>query len=143
MLPILISLTIISVLSLITGAAWLLVSGRKSERREGTDVGEEITAGLLADEEDEPVFQTEAFKGRAKSVETGVSYNFSEIKEEVRARRWNTAGPLLLAVGGFLGLLLFGSLALLVAIDDKLIGACVAGIAIFAVARVIIGMVRA
>ncbi len=143
MLLILISLAIISVLLLIVGAAWLLGSGGQSERREGAEVGEEIAAELLQDEDDESIYQATAFKGQAKSVETGVSYSFREIKEEVRAGRWKTAAPLLMAVGGFLGLLLFGSLALLVALDDKLVGALIAGIAIFTVMRVMVGMVRA
>ncbi|MGB3713176.1 MAG: hypothetical protein WA996_01985 [Candidatus Promineifilaceae bacterium] len=143
MLPILISLTIVSVLSLIIGAAWLLLSGGQSDMRDDAEVGEEIAAELLQDDDDESIYQASAFKGQAKSVETGVSFSFREIKEEVWAGRWNTAAPLLMAVGGFLGLLVFGSLALLVALDDKLVGALIAGIAIFTVLRVIVGMVRA
>jgi hypothetical protein len=143
MLLVLISLTIISTLSLILGAAWLLVSGGQSEKREGPEVGKDIAAELMQGEDDESGFQATAFKGQAKSVETGVSYSFREIKEELRAGRWNTAAPLLMAVGGFLGLLVFGSLALLVALDDKLVGALIAVTAIFTVLRVIVGMVRA
>lgn len=143
MLLLLISLTIISTLSLILGAAWLLISGGQNEKREGPEIGEEITAELLQGEDDESIYEATAFKGRATSVETGVSYSFREIKEELRAGRWNTAAPLLMAVGGFLGLLVFGSLALLVALDDKLVGALIAVIAIFTALRVIVGMVRA
>ena len=42
-------------------------------------------------------------------VEKEVSFSFAEIKQQLRAGQWLQMLPVLLAIGGFLGLFLFGS----------------------------------
>jgi hypothetical protein len=48
-----------------------------------------------------------------------------------------------LAIVGLLGLLLFGSLTLFVALDDKLVGGLIAVVGVFTTLRVTIGLIRA
>lgn len=143
MLVILVILSILSGLLLVCGAAWLLLSGGGKETREGDEVGREIVGELMVEEDQEPLLQKTAFKGRARQMEVGVSYSFAEVKEEVRAGRWNTAAPLLMAIGGLLGLIVFGALALLVALDDKLVGAIIVGVVFVTVIRIVLALVRA
>jgi len=143
MLVILIPLLTLSLLSLFSGVIWLLASGAEHDEREVQNAGEEITADMLQDEDGEPIFEKTAHKSSAKGVESKVSYSFRDIKGEMKAGQWHTATPLLMAVGGFLGLLLFGSLVLLVAIDNKLLGSVITIVALATVARVIVAMIRA
>jgi hypothetical protein len=143
MIIILIALTILSALILAVGVAWLLAVGGQVERREGQEVGKEIATGLMQGNEDESAFRKTAFKGKAKAVDYGASYSFREVKELLKSGKWREAAPLLLAVGGLLGLISFGSLTLFLAIDDKLVGGLVAAVALFSVLRVLVGMIRA
>ena len=143
MLLILIPLFIASILSLLSGAVWLLISSGRVERRDGQDAGEDLAAEIMEDSEDNAFFEKTAFHGDAKTLNAKVSFTFPQIKEEIRSGHWTTVAPLLLAVGGFLGVLLFGSLALLVAIDDKLLGAFIAVVSIVTVIRVLVAMIRA
>jgi hypothetical protein len=49
------------------------------------------------------------FKGEATAVEKEASFSFAEIKQQLRAGQGLQMLPVLLAIGGFLGLFLFGS----------------------------------
>ena len=49
------------------------------------------------------------FKGEATAVEKEASFSFAEIKQQLGAGQWLRMLPVLLAIGGFLGLFLFGS----------------------------------
>ena len=69
-------------------------------------------------------------------------FDFPTIKRMMRERQWRAASPLLLAVGGFLGVLLFGSLLLLVIMDDKLLGTGILMVSSVVVLRVVIAIIR-
>ena len=143
MLLILIPLFVASILSLVSGAVWLLLASGQVERREGQDAGENLVAEIMQDPEDDAFIKKTAFRGDAKTLNAKVSFSFPEIKEEIRSGHWKTVAPLLMTVGGFLGVLLFGSLALLVALDDKLLGAFIAVVSIVTIVRVLVAMIRA
>ena len=137
-----IPLLALSLISLITGVLWLLLADRQRVKGEGQDDTTQRPDELQGNAVEVGVRGTAGDEG-GRTRERGVSYSFPEIKKEIREGRWNTAAPLLLAVGGFLGLLVSGSLAVYMMADNKLVGILFAGIAIFAAARVIVAMVRA
>ena len=101
-----------------------------------------MTNGEQITEEEEVVFQTPAYAESAESKGEWTGLNFVEMKRGLKSRQWRNTLPILLAIFGFLGLLFFGSLALFVAMEEKLVGSVVAAVAIFAVVRVIIRMVQ-
>ena len=76
-------------------------------------------------------------------MERGAEISFGEIKASVRARQWRPVAPFLLAIGGMFGLLLFGSLALLVGLENKLVGAVLLAVVIYACVRTLDAFVRA
>lgn len=125
------------------GFMWTLVSNGSTSRRSGEEVGKEIIEDRLEDEWETSVAQKTAFKGVASSTEREVTVSFRDIKTQIRAGQWRQALPILLVLSGFLGLLLFGSLALLATLDNKLVGLLIAITAAYAVVRVLIGMIRA
>ena len=57
------------------------------------------------------------------------------MKQAVRERRWHDALPGLLVFHGTIGLLLFGALALLAGVDNRLVGAAAVAVATYAVGR--------
>ncbi len=143
MLLLLIPLFVISLLSLITGAIWLLAGSGRTDGRERREVGEDPNSELSNAPDDLSSLERTAPNANADNSSSRVSYSFPAIKNEMRDGRWGTAAPLLMAVGGFLGVLLFGSLVLLVVIDDKILGSLIAVIATITVLRVTIAMIRA
>jgi hypothetical protein len=137
------SLLILSLLSLFVGVIWLLMAGDPVDKRNDPSSIDESSPDIHQKREvdldaDEPV-------GARKDVglESKKSISFAEIKNEMRAGQWQSAGPLLLAVGGFLGVLITGSLLILLAADNKLIGAIITIVAFITVARVVAAMIRA
>lgn len=136
-------LAILSSIALIIGFVWVLITSGRTHEFSGSEAGEEIMADQLADEWEEPLAQKTAFKGRAIKRERAVSISFKEIKGQLRRRQWSTAAPVLLAIGGFLGLLAFGSLALFGAIENELVGGLIAAISLVTVLRILIRLARA
>lgn len=143
MLFILIPLSVISLLALIAGAIWLLAGGSKTAGRDEPGLGKAPSIDLSNDAKDFSRAERPKPDANADNRASKVSYSFPDIKNEMREGNWGTAGPLLMAVGGFLGVLLFGSLVLLVVIDDKILGSLIAVIAAITVLRVTIAMIRA
>lgn len=143
MLALFVILFILSILALAAGFVWVLVNKGETSHRTGEDVGAEMMSEQLEDDEEWSPANKTAFRGQAEVVEREASLSFKDIKKQVKSGNWQEALPLLLAVGGFLGLLVFGSLALFLAIDDKLVGGLIAIVAIFTVARILIQMARA
>lgn len=143
MLAFFIGLAILSLLALAAGFVWVLVNKGETSHRTGEDVGAELISERLEDDEEWSIAEKTVFRGQAEVVEREASISFKDIKKQVKSGDWQEALPLLLAVGGFLGLLIFGSLALFFAIDDKLVGGLFAVVAIFTVARILIQMARA
>jgi hypothetical protein len=143
MLFILIPLSVISLLALIAGTIWLLAGGSKTAGREGPGLGKAPNIDLSHDAKDFSRAERPKPDANDDNRASKVSYSFPDLKIEMREGNWGTAGPLLMAVGGFLGVLFFGSLVLLVVIDDKILGSLIAVIATITVLRVTIAMVRA
>jgi len=139
-LILLVGLAILSGLALILGSAWVMILLRSKNHLRGK-VKEAVADGEQTTEE-EVVFQTPAYVESAESEEEWTGLNFVEMKRGLKRGQWRNTAPILLAIFGFLGLLLFGSLALFVAMEDKLVGSVVAAVAMFAVVRVIIRMVQ-
>ena len=143
MLTVLIMLSALGLVALLAGFVIVLVSKGNTTYRSGEEVGIEVMEDHLDDGLEKPVAQKSLFKGQARSVEREASISFSEIKAEIRSRNWSQALPLLLAVGGFLGLLLFGSLALFLIIDSKLVGGLMVVLIIITVLRIVYQMIKA
>lgn len=143
MLWILIGLSALSFLLLLVGFVWVLVQRGDTTHTRGEEVGREIAAERMEEDDETTLAQATAFRGQAVSVRTEATVSFGEIKSQVRSGQWRQALPALLAMGGLLGLILFGSLAILVAMDDKLIGGFVALVGVFATLRVLFALIRA
>jgi hypothetical protein len=145
MFPLLIALSVLSLIAMITGIVWTLTLVGQTQRRSGPEVGAEIVADQMSDEADENTVlaQRTAFKGKATSIQAEAEFSFVEIKGVLKAGKWREVLPILLAMGGLLGLLAFGSLALLVGVDNKLFGLVVVGVAMYAVVRTLISFAQA
>ena len=143
MLLLLIPLFVISLLSLLSGAIWLLAGSGRTDGRIRREVESDTDSELSNATNDLSSLERTAPNANADNSSSRVSYRFPDIKNEMRDGRWSTAAPLLMAVGGFLGVLLFGSLVLLVVIDDKILGSLIAVTATITVLRVTIAMIRA
>lgn len=67
----------------------------------------------------------------------------AELKRLVLARQWRRALPSLLVIAGLLGVMLFGSIALLLALEQKTTGLLMLAVAVFAAARLAVDFARA
>ena len=140
-------LTILCLAATIAGFVLIFTNRGQTQRRSGDEVGRELMSEFMEDDEDEATVLAEktVFKGKAASAEAGVSISLGEIKGMLTSGEWRRALPLLLALGGFLGLFLFGGLAGLAAAessDGRVIAVVFAGIALYAIVRVGIGIAR-
>jgi len=142
-LVVFVGLTIMSAVMLIAALVWVLIDSGKKSNRDDSAAGSDILGDDAADDWEEPLLQKKVFKGQARSIEGETSFSFTEIKKLVRNGQWREVLPVLLAVSGILGLLFFGSLALYMALDNKLLGVLIAAVAIFSVLRVLIRIVQA
>ena len=138
-------LTLFSLIVLIIGIILLLTSRGKTTKRSGEDVGAKIMAEGMDDDEDEgfEVTQVGMFRGVGKEVEVNASVSFAEIKDAAASGNWRQAMPALLLMGGMVGLLIFGALAIFVIMGDKLVGGIVLVVAAYAVIRMLIGFMKA
>lgn len=136
-------LAAVSLVVLVIGTVWFLVSHGTTRRRSGEDVGAEIMAGQMEDDEDGYTIQTTAFKGKGAMVEREASISLAEIKEMVRSGQGRQVLPALLALGGLAGLLLFGVVAFALLIGDPLIGILGLAVVLFTLARIVINFARA
>lgn len=144
MLILFLILTGLSLVALVAGTAWTLLQQGETRRRSGPDAGAEILADSMDDDEEGIVIgQGTAFKGKAVQVEREASISLADVKQQIRAGQWRESLPVLLVVGGFVGLLLFGALAAWLAIDNKLVGGVIALVAISALVRMVAALVRA
>jgi len=138
------ALTGLSVVALIVGTVWAAVGFGRTRRRSGPEVGAEAVAERMArDSEGHTRPQHVFFKGEATAVEKEASFSFAEIKQQLRAGQWLQMLPVLLAIGGFLGLFLFGSVTAWLGIENKLLAGLIAIVALYALARAVIALVRA
>jgi hypothetical protein len=132
------ALAILSLAVLIAGFIWLLAAQGRTTRRSGRDAGAEVMAGI-GDEDDEaiPLVEKSVFAGTGVAVTRDVDVSYADLKRLVRERRWRQALPALLVVIGFFGLVVFGVLALWLALDDKLIATAIAAVVLFTMARIL------
>lgn len=143
MLAFFVVFSFLSLLALIVGFIWVLVSKGETSQGSGENVGAEIFNDRIEDDDERSLVEKSAFKGQARVVSREASISFREIKIQLKTGNWRVVFPVLLALGGFLGLLTFGSLALFFALDDRLVGGLIAIVAIFSVARILFQMARA
>lgn len=147
MLAFFVGLTAISIILLIVGFTWMMISNGQTRRRSGEEVGAEIMGQSLAEEMEADgeatVYEKTAFKGKGVMVEREAGIDFADPKAAVRAGDWRTAAPALLGAIGLFGLILFGALALFVAISDKLVGAIILAVVLFTLARIVVNIARA
>ena len=138
------ALTGLSVVALIVGTVWTAVVFGQTRRRSGPEVGAEIMAERMArDSEGHVRPQYVTFKGKAVAVEREASFSFAEIKQQLMAGQWLDMFPVLLAMGGFLGLFLFGSVAAWLGIENKLVAGLIVFVALYALIRTVSAFVRA
>jgi hypothetical protein len=136
MLIVLFILTCLSTALLIAGVAWTLMTSGETRRRSGSEVGAEVIGDWMADDNEQMVAQSASFKGKAEKVEKHASFSIAEIKQRVSTGDWHQVLPTLLAIGGLLGMLVFGALTAWVAIENRLIAGLIVAAACYAIVRV-------
>jgi hypothetical protein len=131
------ALAILSLIALIVGFIWLLISRGRTTRRRGREAGAEIMTGLGAeDDEAIPLIEKSVFVGTGVKVTRDVEVSFGDIKEMLRDRQWRGVLPALLVIVGLFGLIVFGVLALWLKLDDKFIATVIAAVVLFTMARI-------
>ncbi|NOZ71767.1 MAG: hypothetical protein GXP38_07610 [Chloroflexi bacterium] len=145
MFVLMIILAALCAIALIVGFVWMLTSMGQTYKDSGPQVGAEMAAEHMADgpDQEETVMQTAVFKGKAVKVEREASISFRDIWRLVEARAWRKVIPALLAIGGMLGLFLFGSLALFLGMENKLLGGALVIMALYTVVRTLLSLARA
>ncbi|MFH1086090.1 MAG: hypothetical protein V1772_10045 [Chloroflexota bacterium] len=141
MFAVLLGLTILCVLLTIAGASWMLMARGRARPRTHDEVAGDMLSALGGDEAGEPLAQT--FRGVTVGVHVETELSYAEIKALIAQRRWREAAGPLMAMVGVLGLVLFGSLAFYVRLDDKLVGGLIAAVCVFTVARIVLAIARA
>jgi hypothetical protein len=138
------ALTGLSVVDLIAGTIWTAVAFGRTRRRSGSEVGAEIIAERMArGSEGHTRPQYVLFEGEAVSVEKEAGFSLAEIKQRLKAGQWLQMFPVLLAIGGFLGLLFFGAVAAWLGIENKLLAGLIVVTALYALVRTVIAFARA
>ena len=138
------ALTGLSVVALIVGTVWSAMVFGQTRRRSGSEVGAEAMADRMArDSEGHTRPQHVFFKGKAVAVDRKASFGFAEIKQQLRAGQWLQMFPILLAVGGFVGLFLFGAAAAWLGMENKLLAGLIVIVALYALIRMVSAVVRA
>lgn len=145
MLLLLIALSALSLVAMVVGIVWTVTVGGQVQTRTGSDAGTEAIARRMVDREEQArtVARRTYFKSKAVAVQGEAEVGFDEVKALIRAGHWRYAAPVLLLIGSLFGLLLFGALAVLVGVENKLIGGVALAIALYAIIRTLIGFVRA
>ena len=138
-----ITLAVISLIVLIAGFIMLLMGSGKVQHRSGEDVGAEVMDSQMDDDDGIELARVGTFKGTGSEVEVNASMSFAEIKEAAAAGNWGQALPALLVMGGMVGLLIFGALAIFVIMDDILVGGIILVFVAYAVIRMLIGFMKA
>ena len=138
------ALTGLSVMALIVGTVWTAVGFGQTRQRSGSEVGAEAMADRMArDSEGHTRPQYVSFKGKAAATEREASLSLAEIKQQLRAGQWLQMLPVLLAIGGFLGLFLFGSVAAWLGMENKLLAGLIVITALYTLIRAVSALVRA
>jgi hypothetical protein len=138
------ALTGLSVVALIVGTVWTAIVAGETRRRSGPEVGAEIMSErMVRHSESHTRPQHVFFKGTGVAVEREASFSFAEIKQLLMAGQWLDIFPVLLGMGGFLGLFLFGAAAAWLGIENKVVAGLIVIVALYALIRAVIAFVRA
>ena len=137
-------LTGLSVVDLIAGTVWTAVAFGQTRQRSGPEVGAEMTAermarGTVGHTRPQYVY----FAGEGVAVEKEASLSLSEIKQGLKAGQWRRMLPVLLAIEGFLGLLLFGAVSAWLGIENRLLAGLIVVVALYALVRTVMAFARA
>ncbi len=143
MLVILIVLTAVSAVCMITGFVWMLTAMGKTTSEHGQAVGEEMVAEHLAEAEESMTGKSAVFRGRAVAKRSEASISFRDIWRLVEERQWHKVIPVLLLLGGLLGLLLFGALTLFLSMENRLLGGFFVAMALYVLVRTMLSFVKA
>jgi len=141
MLPLLI-ITILFGLAMIGGFSWVLLQHGQVSHRSGEQLGAELMANdTIGDADGAAGMQHTVFRGKARAIRSEASIGFGEIKDLIAVGDWLAALPFLLAIGGMLGLLLFGAVTILAA-SQGFLGVLLTAVAAYAIIRTLISFAR-
>ncbi len=112
-------LAAISLCCLIGGTAWMLVTQGQTTRRQGPETGAEIMGGELGDSDSTG---GTIFRGQGVAVKREVSVSIVDLKAAWLAGQRRAVLPFVIAIGGFVATLIFGGLALVVGLEEKIWG---------------------
>jgi hypothetical protein len=143
MLILFLALTGLSVVALIAGTVLTAILFGRTRWRSGPEIGAELMAERMARESGGVKPQHVFFIGKGVAVDREANLSYAEIKQQLMAGRWLLMLPVLLAIGGLLGLFLFGSAAAWLGIKDKLVAGAIVVVAFYALFRIISNFVRA
>jgi len=137
------ALTGLSVVALIAGTVLTAILFGRTRWRSGPEIGAEMMAERMARESGGVKPQHVFFIGKGVAVDREANLSYAEIKQRLMAGQWLLMLPVLLAMGGLLGLFLFGSVAAWLGIEDKLVAGVIVVVAFYALFRIISNFVRA
>lgn len=145
MLMLFIVLSAVSLVAMVVGIVWTVAVGGQVQTRTGSDASADVIDRQMVDREEQAhaVARRTYFKGKAVAVQGEAEVSFDEVKALIRAGHWRYAAPVLLLIGSLFGLFLFGALAILVGVENKLVGGVALAIALYAILRTLIGFARA
>jgi hypothetical protein len=124
-------LTGLSLVAMLVGAALLLGMRGRWERRSGPEVGAEA-AGVGKG----------FFRGSGLGLHGEVSYSPAQVRDLVVTRKWGELTTVAVAMAGFVGVLIFGSLCLYLLIEERVIGALLVAVVLYALVRQAIWFVQ-
>lgn len=138
-------LAVLSALILVAGFVWMLVVRGETTRRSGPDVGAEIMGSGAGEDDGVQVtlLEKSVFKGAGVSVSREAGISYVEMKRLLGEGNWKAALPPLLAAVGLFGMIVFGVIALWIALDDKLIATLIAAPILYTMARIARDFLRA
>jgi hypothetical protein len=144
MLILFLALTGLSVVALIAGTIWTSILFGQTRWRSGPEIGAEMMAERMARDSGGHVKPRYVFFiGKGVAVDREAGFSYAEIKQQLMAGRCLSMFPVLLAMGGLLGLFLFGSAAAWLGIKDKLVAGVIVIVAFYALFRMVSNFVRA
>lgn len=132
-----------SLIVLIIGGVWTLIRSGKTTRRTGPAIGAEImNSALTSDDEGLIGVNRSTFVGKAVAVEREATIDFADLKAQFARGDYLSVFPALLAIGGFVGVLFFGALAVFFAIPGLISGAVMLSV-FYILVRMLIAFIRA
>jgi hypothetical protein len=144
LLPLMIILASLGAAALVLGAVLMLTARGESRDLTAGEVGADIVRHQMRDTGAEtPLVEGAVFEGKGGGKAIRASSSFGEVKADLRAGRHRQALPPLLILFGLTGLLVFGSLALLVGLESKLVGGVLLAATVLALGRQVLAFLRA